>query len=169
MLKQLRLAALAMVLAWPALAQAPATQPTPRAAPAPVPAPAPAAAARGKAGAAQADINSASESQLTAALPGVGAARAKAIVAARPYTDLQDLVTKKVLSQGVFDGAKDRMALANVNTSSAADMQRSLPGIGEARSKAIVTGRPYAKPEDLVGKGVLTQDLFDKIKGLIVS
>ena len=115
------------------------------------------------------DINGATERQLDE-LPGIGPVRAKAIIAGRPYADLQDLVTKKVLSQAVFDGANDRMALANinVNTATAADMQRTLPGIGEVRSKAIVTGRPYAKPEDLVSKGVLTQDLFDRIKGLIV-
>ena len=162
------LAALLASLAWPALAQAPATATpsTTRAAPAPAVAP----ATQGKAaGTAHADINSATEAQLAAALPGVGAARAKAIVAGRPYADLQELVTKKVLSQGVLDGAKDRMALANVNTASAADMQKTLPGVGETRSKAIGAGRPYAKPEELVGKGVLTQDLFDKIKGLVVS
>ena len=159
MLKQLRLAAIALLVGWPALAQVAAPVPAPAARTAP------AAAARSTA--AQVDINGASERQLDA-LPGIGPVRAKAIIAGRPYADLQDLVAKKVLTQGVFDGAKDRMALANINVSSAADMQRSLPGIGEVRSKAIVTGRPYAKPEDLVGKGVLTQDLFDKIKGLIV-
>lgn len=176
-MKHLRFAAAVLaLLASPALAQAPAPAmqaPSGRSTPAavaPNTGPAPAPAPRGKAaGTASADINSATEAQLAAVLPGVGAARAKAIVAGRPYTDLQDLVTKKVLSQGVLDGARDHMALANINTASAADLQRTLPGIGEVRSKAIVAGRPYAKPEDLVGKNVLTQDLFDKIRKLVVS
>lgn len=170
-MKQLRFAAaLLVLLAGPALAQAPATStPTPATRPAPA-APAPAPAATGKAAAGKAvDINSATEGQIAAVVPGVGEARAKAIVAGRPYTDLQELVSKRVLTQGVFDKARDHMALANINTSSAADMQRTLPGIGEVRAKAIVAGRPYAKPEDLVSKNVLTPDLFEKIKRLVVS
>ncbi len=167
MLKLLRLVAIMAAFALPASAQAPAPS-TPRATPVPAATPA-TTPARGKAaGVEHADINSATEKQLEA-LHGVGPARAKAIIAGHPYADLQDLVTKKVLTQDVFDSAKDRMALANVNTASAADMQRTLPGVGEVRSKAIVTGRPYAKPEDMVTKGVLTQEMFDKIKGLVVS
>ena len=157
------------VMPMPAHPVAPAPTPPARpATPATTPAPAPAAVPSRTAAAAgpRIDVNSATEQQLDA-LPGIGPARAKAIVAGRPYADLADLVTKKVLSQSVLDGAKDRIALANINTSSAADLQRTLPGIGDVRSKAIVAGRPYAKPDDLVGKQVLTQALFDKIKDLI--
>ena len=113
------------------------------------------------------DINSASESQLDAALTGVGPVRAKAIIAGRPYADLADLVKKRVLTQGVFDKAKPGMALASINGSTASQLEKTLPGIGEVRSKAIVAGRPYAAPTDLVSKGVLTQSQFDKISGLI--
>jgi len=112
------------------------------------------------------DINAATEAQLDS-LPGIGPVRAKAIVAGRPYADMKDLVTKKVLTQGVLDGIKDRIALANINTSSAADLQRTLPGIGDVRAKAIVAGRPYASPADLVTKKVLTQGVLDGIKDLI--
>ena len=120
------------------------------------------------AAAAKVDVNAGSETQLDT-LPGVGPARAKAIIANRPYTELQELVSKKVLSQSVFDGAKDRMALANVNTASASDLAKTLPGIGKARADKIVAGRPYQTPQDLVTKGIITQDVFDKVKGLVVS
>lgn len=149
-------AALAALLAFPAFAQTPAPAAAPRAAARTAPA----------ATAAKIDINGATEKQLDA-LPGIGPVRAKAIVGGRPYEELQDLVKKKVLTQGVLDGAKSRMALANVNTSTAAQMEKTLPGIGDVRSKAIVAGRPYAAPHDLVGKGVLTEALYDKIKDVI--
>ncbi len=123
--------------------------------------PAPAAATGGRI-----DINSATAAQLDA-LPGVGPARAKKIIEGRPYTSLDELVTKKTLSKGVFEGAKGQMALANINTSSAAELAKTLPGIGEVRSKAIVAGRPYATPADLVSKSVLTQNQFNAIAGLI--
>lgn len=142
------------MLALPALAQtpaAPSTMTAPRAA---------SRTAATPAAAKRVDINSATEKQLDT-LPGVGPVRAKAIVAGRPYAEASDLVTKKVLTQPVFDGVKDRIALANINTSSAADMVLTLKGIGEVRSKAIVAGRPYAAPQDLVTEGVLTQAALD--------
>ena len=169
------LAALMAVLALPAMAQAPhapaahapAAVPAKPAVPAPAAAPA-AAAASPAAGARKVDINAGTAQQLDA-LPGIGAARAKAIIAGRPYDDLTDLVRKKVLSQSVFDGARSGMALANINSAPAALLEHTLPGIGDVRSKAIVAGRPYAAPQDLVTRGVLTQAQFDRIKDLIVS
>ena len=140
---------------------APPTAATPRAAPAPAAA-ATAPAASGK----RVDINAATEAQLDT-LPGIGPVRGAAIVAGRPYTDLTDLVTKKILTQAVFDGIKDRIALANINTSTASDMEKTLKGIGDVRSKAIVSGRPYATPQDLVTKGVLTQGVYNGMKDLI--
>ncbi len=179
MISPFRLAAVLLALsAAPVLAQAPT--PTQRPAPgAPVvPAPSAAAPAPAKtpvlnttpspaAAGGKVDINAASEQQLDA-LPGVGPARAKAIVAGRPYSDLDELVKKNVLSQSVFDGAKSRMALANINTASAADLARTLPGIGDVRSRAIVAGRPYRTTDDLVRKNILTKDAYDKIKDLVV-
>lgn len=167
MSRTLRLiAAMLGMLAVPAFAQAPAPA-TP--APATTPAPRPAAAPRKAPLAADAkrvDINSATEKQLDA-LPGIGQVRGKGIIAGRPYADMTDLVTKKVLTQGVFDKVKDHIALANINTSTAADMEKTLKGIGDVRSKAIVAARPYATPQDLVAKGVLTQAAFDGVKDMI--
>lgn len=163
-------AALLALLALPitARAQTPApAAPAPRGVPAPaaptapvVPRPAPAAASK------RVDINSATAAQLEG-LPGIGPARAKAIIAGRPYAELGDLTAKKVLPSGVLDGIKDRIALANINASSAAEMERTLKGIGDVRAKAIVAGRPYAAPQDLVSKKVMTQGVLDGIKDTI--
>jgi DNA uptake protein ComE-like DNA-binding protein len=54
------------------------------------------------------DINSASKSELDA-LPGIGVARAHAIINARPYKGKDELVQKKIISQGVYDGIKDKI------------------------------------------------------------
>ncbi len=112
------------------------------------------------------DINSADAATLDA-LPGIGDVRGKAIIAGRPYTDKKDLLTKKILPQNIYDGIKDKIALANINTATAKDMVASLPGIGEARAADIVKNRPYAAPEDLVTKKVLTKPVYDKIAGMI--
>jgi DNA uptake protein ComE-like DNA-binding protein len=54
------------------------------------------------------DINSASKQQLDA-LPGIGTARADAIIKGRPYKGKDDLVQKGIIPQNVYDGIKDKI------------------------------------------------------------
>ena len=54
------------------------------------------------------DINSASEKDL-ATLPGIGEARAKAIVKGRPYKGKNELKDKKIVPDNVYDGIKDKV------------------------------------------------------------
>jgi DNA uptake protein ComE-like DNA-binding protein len=54
------------------------------------------------------DINSASEDTLKS-IPGIGDAYAQKIIAARPYRAKNELVSKKVLPQGVYDKIRDRI------------------------------------------------------------
>jgi DNA uptake protein ComE-like DNA-binding protein len=54
------------------------------------------------AGTGRLDLNSASEADL-AALPGISVARARQIIAHRPYTSSHDLVKSGVLTEGQFE------------------------------------------------------------------
>jgi len=54
------------------------------------------------------DINSATKEQLDT-LPGIGAARADAIIKGRPYKGKDDLVGKNIIPQSVYDGIKDKI------------------------------------------------------------
>jgi DNA uptake protein ComE-like DNA-binding protein len=103
MLKTLMLAASLALAGTAAMAQT-ATQPATRpAAPATTPAPAATTPA-----AALIDINSATEAELRV-LPGIGEARARAIIAGRPYRGKDELVRKNIVPQGVYDGIQARI------------------------------------------------------------
>ena len=54
------------------------------------------------------DINSASPEELDK-LPGVGPARAKAIIAGRPYNGKDDLTNRKIIPANVYNGIKDKI------------------------------------------------------------
>jgi DNA uptake protein ComE-like DNA-binding protein len=56
------------------------------------------------------NINEASEGQLDT-LYGVGPATAQKIIGGRPYSDIQELLTKKIVSRSVFDKIKDRISI----------------------------------------------------------
>lgn len=56
------------------------------------------------------NLNSASSSQLDT-LPGIGPATATKIINARPYQTMDELLTKKVVSQKVFDQIKDKVSV----------------------------------------------------------
>ncbi len=95
----------------PALAQSPSPATTPMK-PAPTttaPAkPAPAAEPTKAAKATLIDLNSATAEELDA-LPGIGAARSGAIIKGRPYKGKDELVSKKILSESVYAGIKDKV------------------------------------------------------------
>jgi competence protein ComEA len=94
------LGALACLLALPAAAQVTQTTPTKPSPSITTAKPAPAAAL--------VDINSAAADELDK-LPGVGPARADAIIKGRPYKGKDDLVNRKILPPGVYNGIKGKI------------------------------------------------------------
>jgi competence protein ComEA len=56
----------------------------------------------------------------------------------------------------------------DINSASEKELA-TLKGIGEARAKAIVKGRPYKGKDELVQKKIVPQNVYDDIKDQIIA
>jgi competence ComEA-like helix-hairpin-helix protein len=99
---------LSIVFAMSAGAQTPSPSKSPSPPAAAIPSAPGKAAAKSQATAELVDINSASAEELDK-LPGVGPARAKAIIANRPYNGKDDLNQRKIIPPNVYNQIKDRI------------------------------------------------------------
>jgi competence protein ComEA len=93
---------LGIMLVLPAWAQTPAPSKTPGSPAATAP------SAKSQPAGELVDINSASAAELDK-LPGIGPARAKAIIANRPYGGKDDLSNRKIIPQNVYNQIKDKI------------------------------------------------------------
>ncbi len=69
---------------------------------------------------------------------------------------------------GKPEAPADKAALIDINSASAQELSQ-LKGIGEARSAAIVKGRPYRGKDDLVHKKIIPEAVYADIKDRIVA
>jgi len=75
----------------------------------------------------------------------------------------------KADATAVAQGVKEGLTRGNkVDLNSASKNQlMALPGITDPDADSIIANRPYATPEDLVKKKVLTPHQYDRISGQV--
>ncbi len=93
-------------------------------------------------------------------------ARMEAANAERKVNDIAAGV-KKGLSSNTSPGAPGSN-LVDLNTASKARLT-TLPGISPVRAGRIIHNRPYATPHDLISKGVLSQEEYNRISSQITA
>lgn len=64
--------------------------------------------------------------------------------------------------------AAHKAALIDINSATAAELD-ALPGIGAARSAAIIKGRPYRGKDELLSKKIIPQNAYDGIKDKVIA
>jgi competence protein ComEA len=97
---------------------------------------------------------------LSFAMYGIAADKAPAVKPAE--------VSKSAAADKKAEAAAAKQELVDINSASEADL-KAIAGIGDAYSKKIIAGRPYAKKDQLLSKKVLPKATYDKIKDKIVA
>lgn len=93
-----------------------------------------------------------------------------ATLLAAPLYALDDKQAKKDVATATAKApaADAKSAPMDINSATAKQLA-TLEGIGDARSAAIVKGRPYKGKDELVEKKIIPQDVYDKIKDKIIA
>ena len=72
-------------------------------------------------------------------------------------------------AQGVKEGVNDKSSSqVNVNTASKAELM-GLQGIDEAQANAIIADRPYRSAHQIVTKGAVSEDEYQKIASRLTT
>lgn len=66
------------------------------------------------------------------------------------------------------DAASAKTELLDINSATPEQLD-ALPGVGAVRTAAIIKGRPFKGKDELVQKGIVPQNVYDKIKDKIIA
>lgn len=82
--------------------------------------------------------------------------------------DVAKNAAKPAASVSASASAAAKAPLVDINSASKEELAK-LPKIGDARSEAIIKGRPYSGKDDLLKKKILPKDAYNAIKDQIIA
>jgi competence protein ComEA len=74
----------------------------------------------------------------------------------------------KTSQSGGTTGSQQQGGLVDINSASPEALDK-LPGVGPARAKAIIAGRPYNGKDDLVQRKIIPPNVYNQIKEKIIA
>jgi DNA uptake protein ComE-like DNA-binding protein len=83
-------------------------------------------------------------------------------------TPAKPVVTAPVTAPAVTTPARPTAALIDINSASLAELQ-TLKGVGAARAEAIIKGRPFKGKDELLGRKIVPENVYNDIKDGIVA
>lgn len=103
----------------------------------------------------------------------IGAAHAnaepkKASMSASASASAKAPVPSSASAAAATPTTSEKAALIDINSATKKELS-GLPKIGDARSNAIIKGRPYSGKDELLSKKILTQAIYDGIKDLVIA
>lgn len=87
-------------------------------------------------------------------------------LAQKVYDGLKIYIPEEVQTVSTLGNLSNIGNLVNINTATASQLD-TLPGVGEATAKKIISGRPYQNISELIERHLLGQSVYDKIKDLV--
>jgi DNA uptake protein ComE-like DNA-binding protein len=96
-------------------------------------------------------------------------AAAEAKTAAAEAERKLDAVASGV-KEGMREGSTDKPGAGRVDLNSASeDDLTTLPGISHSRARAIIDGRPFNSPHELVARHLLTESQYERISSRVTA
>jgi len=85
-----------------------------------------------------------------------------------PPSPSQTPATSKPATTSQSPAPQQQGALVDINSASAEELDK-LPGVGSARAKAIIAGRPYNGKDDLLQRKIIPSNVYSQIKDKIIA
>ena len=98
---------------------------------------------------------------MSALFSGAALAKADAKKAATP-------ASAQASASASASATAEKAVLLDINSATKKELAE-LPKIGDARSAAIIKGRPYKGKDELLTKKILTEDVYNGIKDLVIA
>jgi DNA uptake protein ComE-like DNA-binding protein len=73
----------------------------------------------------------------------------------------------KAVAEGIHEGLSDKDKLVDINDASKLTLT-ALPGITDGLADRIISGRPYASTDELVGRRIITGEEYGRIKDRVI-